>query len=286
MLKILEETLNSIASPEMIALIEYTHEIFNQFELPDYNLEFEELLSTRDNGDPSTIASDIYELTKTLQIQILNKHLIYPTEECTIDGNNVLLNCILQLDKTEYVKEVESICEYELDPTDAFVEIVAIVVGAESVEVATYVDRVEISLIKKIKDLMIRRDSVENIEDNEHVSVQKKVERYKNFADLQNKEKPIIHKLIEQGLPASIEFSSYIEQIRPLITSEDPVIIAREYICAAMLSIDVSPNPRDRLKNELNRIYVDIDKITPIFLEIEKQLLDYDIRMTSGVKVK
>lgn len=286
MLKILEETLNSIASPETIALINYTHELFDQFELPDYNLEFEELLSTRDNEDPSTIASDVYELTKTLQIQILNKHLIYPVEECSIDGNNILLNCILQLDKTEYLKEVESICEYELDPTDAFVEIVSIVVGTEAVEVATYVERVEVSLITKIKALMIRRDSIENVEDNEHVAVQVKVQNYKNFADLQNKEKPIIHKLIEQGLPASIEFSDYIEQIRKLITSDDPKIIAREFISAALLSIDVPSNPRDRLKIEINKIYSEIDKITPIYLEIEKQLLDFDIRMTSGVKVK
>jgi len=283
MLSILKETLDSISSPEFSFLIEETHDIFDKFELPDYTLEFDELLATRDNADPSSISTEIYQLSKTFQEQILKQHLIYPNSENTLDQNNQLLNCILLLEKTEYIEEVQAVCEYEEDPIEALIEIVSIVVGIPSVEAATYLESVEKSTINKIKEIMNTRASIELIEDTPEITIAKRVDRFKLFADVQNNDKPIVQKLIEQGVPQSVDFSFYCNAIQKESSDMNPSQIARELICAAFISNDVPANPRTEIAKVLDKTYNDINITTPISIQVEKQLLDFEIKNRSGV---
>ena len=285
MLEILREHLDKTADPLFINNIDEAHALFDSFELRDYTLEFEELLSTADNSEISNLNDNINELTRVLQNQILNTHLIFANEDCQVHNLNLLLKSIQQLESTEFTNEVLSICENEEDPTDAFVETVALVMGLSAEDVVTYVERVEPSLIKKIIELMNTRSHVENMNVVDHTTIQSVLARYNEFCNIITMDDaPLVSGYIEEGGQLGTEFKVYCQYIRERLTSKLPSDIAGEYIAAAILAGDVTTSPREIIQSTINEVYSDIDIITPILISVDKLLLDLEIRLNAGIK--
>lgn len=286
MLEILREVLNQTTGPEMVAQIDEAHDLFDQFELQDFTLEFEELLSVSDNNDAGSLNTDIYNLTRVFQDQILDQHLIILNPEITLAQANHVLRCIKLIETTEFTHEVVDIClNGTSNYTDTFVEILSTVGGLPVEEVATYIKFVEISLIKKILQLMTKRVEVEALDTIDHNSIETVVERYKLFVNnLHYENPPLTTKYISEGAMLLEPFEIYCKYIREHLTSTDPKEIASEYVAAAIISSNVPALFKESIVKQLNKLYTDIDQITPIVIAVDGYMLDMQANLTTGIK--
>ena len=285
MLQILREVLNQTATPEFIAIIDDAHDLFDQYQLEDFTLEFESLLACSDNDDMGSLNTAIYNLTRIFQDQILANHLVTLNSECTLVQANHVLRCIRMLETTEYSPEIVNICENESDATDAFVEVLSIVGGLPVVEIATYIDHVEVSLVKRIFQMATQRCEVEELAVVDHELVNSVLEKYKAFTDgLYGENPPLVSTYIAEGVQVGEPFEVYCKYIQEHLTTTKANEIASEYIAAAILAGNVSNLPRQAILEQINKVYTGIDVITPIMISVDKQLLEMQLRSNVGIK--
>lgn len=285
MLAILKETLDSQASPEFVSMIDEAHALFDDYELPDFTFEFEQILGIADNSEPGDLNTQVYELTRELQFQVLHSHLVFPSTEATVSNLNKILTALMKIEQTEFIEEVLSICENEINPTEAFCEVIALVGGYEISDIVASIEHVEISLIRRTMELMIRRKESEFLNVIDHTTRTEVINRYKDFSnDPAFPEAPLMSRYFEEGAELGLTFDTYIKYVREHLQSEKADAIAREYIAAALISCDVPKNPREVIKDKLNDVYTEIDIITPILISVDKQLLDLEIRTNAGIK--
>jgi len=285
MLAILKEVLDSQASPEFVTMIDEAHAIFDDYELPDFTFEFEQILGVADNIEPTDLNTQVYNLTRELQTQILHSHLVFPTTEATIPNLNNVLTGLMRIEQSEFIEEVLSICQNESNTTVAFCEIISLVGGYEIADIVASIEHVETSLIRKISELMSRRKETEFLNVIDHNTRADVLKRYKDFCeDPIFPELPLVSRYFEEGAELGLAFETYVKYVRENLQSDKPDVIAREYLAAALVSCDVPKNPREVIKDKLNDFYTEIDVITPILISVDKQLLDLEIRTNSGIK--
>lgn len=285
MLAILKEALDSQASPEFISMIDEAHSLFDDYELPDFTFEFEQILGVADNSDPTDLNTEVYNLTLTFQNQILHSHLVFPVESAKIPNLNKVLTALMKIEQTEFIEEVLSICEEESNSTEAFCEVIALVGGYEITDIIESIENVEVSLIKRIIELMNRRKENEFLNVIDHTTRNDVLQRYKDFSsDPSFSEQPLMSRYFEEGVEIGLTFDTYVKYVREHLNSDKADFIAREYLAAALISSDVPKNPREIVKDKLNDVYTEIDVLTPILLSVDKQLLDLEIRTNAGIK--
>lgn len=285
MLQILRDVLNQTTGPEFVAMIDEAHDQLDQYELEDFTLEFEDMLGDAGNQDAGSLTEAVYRLTRVFQIQVLNQHLIKVNDEATVAQISMILDNLRQIEKTEFISEIISIADNEVDPVQALVEIFGIISGRSPEEFFPLIEYVEGSLIKRILETTNRRYEVESLNVVDHETVNAVVKQYKDFLEgVQRAQPPLVQTYIELGAHVGESLASYCKYIQENNVSTNPADIATEYVAAALLAGDVPKLPRDAIIVELNKVYSSIDVITPILISVDKQLLDMQIRLNSGVK--
>ena len=238
MLDILREHLNMTETTEFIGMIEEAHRLFDRFNLPDYDVQFIDLIQCIDQYDAPS--QEIYTLTRSNQLTILRMHgiIIDPTsEKATITFLSKILTAILLFEDTEQVDEIDSIVTNTPDPEECVAAIFnQIDPSINPEEMMLVMSTVVHALPERILE-RVKQNAVEKV-----VAAEERVTKeYQDFIKKAVEFLGVTHVLAMAKMYTKIlDFKEYVPIIEDLVP-EDPENInkdayAREILTAAVIS--------------------------------------------------
>jgi len=278
MLDILREHLRTGAPAELATMVEQAHDLFEEFGLEDYDIGFSEILLMADNEGASESIIKIVSLTSQLQDSILSQLQIDLVDEATVSDGNKILLALRHLDNTELSAQVAQICEEVTSPEEALAEVLALVNGEEEENLVILLDSVSPSLIMKIHEVSSARALEERVlQDNEANRVY--AENLLLFSEAVDNQWLFIFEQVKHGEPMGKLYSEYHSEIiaemearqakTPLRQQEFDIKLAVQLFAAALISQDGMTNPRAVVMAELTKTYGDLDRTTPVYLELD-----------------
>lgn len=284
MLDALHEYLATASSPEYMAAVEEAYQWFERFGLDDYDTAYMDLLMTFDNMDPPDAVDQLNQLTTELQHYLLKQQEVEVDEDLTVAQLNVILKMLSDIQDSELVDDISNIVNQETDTVDRFCGLLGLMT---SVEPAMYYDQISSiseALLQKIKDQVTRNaedDPAHAIDVNANREYVGKLQEFR----LAMEDRPLIaYNLLIDGVLPGRPFSEYYDTIIPFLPTSDPKNAAVELYAAALISKDMVGDVREKILQALNKTYTSIDIITPIVVELDQLLLNYHVKLTSGIK--
>ena len=165
MLSILQDHLSLTQPPAMLELYERANELFDKFDLEDYQLRYEDLLVSADGAvdGVSTASNDaIYNLTMQFLKQIMAEHQIQLSDEASMLHYVTVLEFVRQIEQTELVQDcLDALSCDDLDNMDKFVRCMNIVTGIEEEEAMLFLEEQPDCVIKTMHNYFARRVELE-----------------------------------------------------------------------------------------------------------------------------
>lgn len=274
MLDILEQFLNEKVTSELKTTIGNSIQIFEDFNLPDYEEKYEQILMLHDSVDASTTSTAIFETTYELVTQLLNEHGTFYNEETPLDVLNNFLRAIHEIQIYDNPDDVIRTCQLDESENVVFCELISLVSEMPVEQMLIYVDKVDKSLISRIYDLML----LWNGEEHEEVSidaVKELVLRLKAFTRFIMSTDLIAVNLLTLGTSANLPYAVYLDIVGKNIEMMKNDYAAKELIGLALISSDASNNTQIAIRNNIEKYISDPIKITAIDIEVSKLLLGF-----------
>lgn len=285
MLDALDTHLKLSASPETYAAVAEANDLFEDYELQDYTLPYMDVLMTADNAEPSTITDEIVGLTIGFQVFILQQMDITLGDSLTVQQGNLLLRTMQQIETTEMVGEIYTLCDNADDNAETLCEIVALLSGEPVENLYGVITDVGDALITKIKELTAREDEDDaaTIDLERNRVLVERLMAYLNFLETRDL---AVYALILGGESVNLPYAHYRDAVMSLIPTDKPKVVAANLYAAALISSDAGENPRGIIMEGLNQYYTSVDVITPISVALEQTILNFNAQENSGVALK
>ncbi len=280
--------LRQSASPEQQAAIEEATDFFEKFELPEWQDRYVDLLMTLDNGEMGDAVQAFSALTTNLQHVMLNNFQISVHDATSIGEVNLILRTLRDLETTELVEEIKTICAEETDPVEAFAALMVLIIADPYQTADTYygfLQTVSQALIDKILETTEARTP--DIVEDEIIDVegdQALVTVLNNYMATVQVQDLMVRGLIHDGLRLNQPFQSYYERMVDFLAPVAPRKMAIELYGAFLVCKQRELDVRQVIGEALQLTYSSIDVITPIMLALDEIVLLAHIRQTSGVR--
>lgn len=288
MLTILQDHLSLTHPPEMVNLYERAHDLFEKFDLEDYQLGFEDLLvSTDGTGDGfSTVSGEaIFNLTMTYLKQITTEHQITLSGEATMLHYILVLEFIRQIERTELVQEcVDALTSEEYDNIDKFAQCMLVVSDVLEEDSMMFLENIPDCVIKTMAgyfkhrvELEVETDSL----DPEARDVYREMDKYARVIKGQNM---LSYKyLFEAEGAIGLPFEHHYKQNEAYLIQLPTQAMVYECIGFALVSEGGRDNPQKVIMDSVGKAITDLDQLTRIQYEISRTLIEYRNEVASGV---
>ncbi|MDR3392226.1 MAG: hypothetical protein P4L77_10890 [Sulfuriferula sp.] len=264
MLDILDDYLSGATTPELKESIRQAHELFDLYGLDTYEDGFVTLLHTGDQTDTGKTVDEIYDLTRSLQFQILTQHGVTIDENAPPSVLNIFLGGIKRLPSYDDGASLLGILGKMGDTMEIFAECIALVMGDSADHLHTFVENVDQSLLQMIATHVDQ--ATFSVSDEDFVFKRKLVEKYKHFVAISDISQLKLAYLLQNGLDVGHPFMVYLNLLGQEFELMEPKAIAVELVAMAIISNDRADNPRGAIQENLDKFVSNIDKITKIEL--------------------
>ncbi len=281
MLELLESHLKASASPETLDAVTKACEWFEQYELPNYQEAYTDLLMSADNTDAGDITTQIHALTQELQYSILQQLSVNTADDFSIQQGNVVLQALSDLEKTEFNDEIVVLCNGDYEPDTALCEILSVVSGQPPEYFYTFIQGIDRALIERIK-VLCEKEIAPNTDPQSNRALIERLLRFKNYKD---DTVLFIYDMLIDGEHTQLPFEQYFNAMKDRLIELKPAEIATQLFAASIVSSDACSNPRPVISTALAKTYSSADEITPIMTTVESLILKFHAEETSGVKV-
>lgn len=286
MLDMLKTYLQDNADALLTASILRALELFDEYELEDYESGYLDIMMTLDNSGLSDGIVSITDLTRTLQDLILSQMGIELSEDTKIRQANTVLEVMRNLEATDMCSDIVVICTESSEPAETLCEIIHSVSGLPAEEFYDVVFNVSDALIDRIREICEKQSSDHRSAIDREQS-RKAIERLKRFKLFIGEDVDLaIWTCIMEFTPLLQEFSLYYDKIIDKV-KEDKSIKGKaiHLFGATIVSSDAVSSPKEYIQEELNKTFTSIDEITPIMVAVQQVILDFESWESSGVKL-
>jgi len=274
MLDILRQFVSTNTTPETLEAIEDAHDLFDRLEIPNYQQEFESFLMLDDVTDNGSTIEAIYDLTKTMQHQILSDHAMIVDKECQVSLLNIFIRGILDIQEYEDKEEIIRTTELDGSPEEIMADILALVTSLTASELLIHIERVNQFTITRIREIAENKDDLP-LDDEQTEEIMKRVSKLNLFCLLVNNYNLKISFLLQHGLQANYPFTVYADMLKDDMEGMTPEQLAMEWYGMGIMSCDGFDNVPAIIKNNIDHYLSDIDEITKITMTIT----DYQIAL-------
>lgn len=271
MLDMLDSYLSDATTPELKEAVRQAHELFDLYGLDTYEDGFVTLLHTGDQTDTGKTVDEIYDLTRSLQFQILVQHGVTISEDAPMSVLNIFLGGIKRLPSYDDGAALMGILAKVSDSMEIFAELIGLVMGDSPDHLHTFVENVEQSLLQTIA-LNVDQATF-SVSDEDFVFKRDLVAKYKHFVAISDISRLKLAFLIQSGLDVGHPFVTYLNLLGGEFELMEAKPIAEELVAMAIISSDAKDNPRGAIKDHLDKFVSNIDKITKIEIETGDLLL-------------
>lgn len=288
MLPILQEHLSLTQPGAMLDLYERAMELFEKFDLDDYNLGYEDLMISADgSGDGRSLFSNeaIHQLTMTYLRQITTEHQITLSSDAGMLQYIQVLEFIKEIEFTELVQECYDALSFEdFDNIDKFARCLDMVCGIIEEDSMMFIEDIPDCVIKTMCAYFERRVMLE-VEteslDPEVRGIYRELDKYARVIKGQDMRSYKYLFDIEgaTGLPFEFHFKQNEEYLLAL------PLQAMIYECVgfALLSEGGLQDPTRVIMECVGKTISDLDRLTRVQYEISKTLIEYRNTVSSGV---
>ena len=270
MLDILRQYLTETATPEMLEALEESQRVFALFELEDHEREYEEILLNDDQVEPGDTLVAIADMTINLLRQILARHGVTLVGDLRLSTINTLVRALVDIQSYEDRVAIVNLTGLPIASEEILAECLALVCPLEVVDILSYLDNVEQTLIHRLSQINFDNHlATEDIELSSE-AVDQRIKQLKDLLRHIGSHDLYVLRLVESGVTPGYGFEVY---IAPELLSMDAKQAARELLAAAFVSREATKNPRATIASYLDKQSVEPDQATQINIELNKLLI-------------
>lgn len=288
MLAILQDHLSLTQPPAMFDLYERANDLFDKFDLEDYQLGYEDLLVTADGaGDGLRVADNtaIYNLTMQYLKQITTEHQITLNIDASMSDYIQVLEFIRQIEYTELIQDcADVLASDEFDNLDKFAKCLDIVSAIPEEDSMLFVEDIPDCLILTMKTYFDNRVALE-VEteslDPATRDVYREMDKYARI--IKGQEMRSYQYLFEEGGVIGLPFEHHYKQNEQYLTELNTQALIYECIGYALISEGGLNNPQQTIIDCLGKYSADLDSLARLQYDISKVLIDYRNEVASGI---
>lgn len=290
MLAQLQDQLAMTQPPEMMTLYERANNLFDDFDLLDYTIGYQDLLSSVDGaadglGDPRD--ESIYSLTFKYLRQIADEHQIRLSDEATMLNYITVLEFVKQIEHTELVQQcADALANDETDNLDKFGLCMLFVSSVELEDSMIYLEEIPDCVIKTMRGYFDGRVALEVETESLDPAVRQIYKELDKFVRTiagqdMHSYKYLFEQEGETGLPFPLHYKDNEDYLLKLPVQQ----LVYELIGFALISEGGLNNPQQVIMDCLGKSITDLDRITTIQYLISTTLIEYRNTIASGVGI-
>lgn len=283
MLEILEDFLKVSATPEFYNAVEKATDLFEEFELTEWDTAYTDLLMTLDNEDISEDMDKIGMLTLELQNNILRNFQISLNEDATISKTNMVLESLRMIERAENPKELLCIISDNEDPKDAFCDILAVLWGDCSDNYQPLVSQVSHELMARMKTVLKQESSFQEPTPLPVEEDRQYAKRIKSFMHACECDGLLVANHIRNGARFGLPFTHYFGLFSNYLNPTRHAEMAREVLAMALCSSEWE-KPRETVAEALNKQYTSAEVVTRVMMALDSWLVTWHNYENSGVR--
>ena len=288
MLPILQDHLSLAVPPELMALYERVHDLFDKYDLEDYELGFEDLMVSADGaGDGISMASNeaIHKLTMTYLKQITTEHQITLSEDATMLHYIQVLEFVRQIEFTELVQECLDTLECDdLDNLDKFGRCMLLVSSIAEEDSMMFMASIPDCVIATMRSYFARRVELEVGTDQLDPAMRDVYREMDKYARVIKGQEMLSYKyLFEDEGAIGLPFEHHYKQNEKYLLSLPTQAMIYECIGFALISENGLVNPQQVIMDCVGKSLTDLEQITKLQYEISKTLIEYRNEVASGI---
>jgi hypothetical protein len=288
MLPILQDHLTQTQPPAMLDLYERAVELFEKFDLDNYNDGYVDLMLSSDGAvdGVSTFSFDsLHNLTMTYLKQIATEHQITLSSEATMMHYVLVLEFIKNIEYTELVQECYDAlsCE-DFDNLDKFARCLDIVSDICEEDSMMFLDQVPDCVIQTMRDYFARRVELEVTTDRLDPSIRAVYKEMDKYARVIKGQEMVSYKyLFDVEGAIGLPFEHHFRQNEAYLLNLPLQAMIYECVGFALISEDGLKDPQRIIMECVGKSISDLDRLTKIQYEISKTLIEYRNEVASGI---
>lgn len=269
-------------------------EIFDDYEIEDYDTPFMDMMHVFDNSDYATFISEFESKISNTLLTIIEEHGLRLVDDVSIGDVVEIAKALLDIqsyeDKESIIRTLET--EYE-DDVEKLAELFSLVSSFDVQRLSTIVDDFNNGIFSTLEKYV----NTEDTDVSEAVVVtdidKAIVSNLRNYRTFVEDDQLIIFKVIEMGFSVGLEFSLYGRYLKRFIQEFDDIEkMAKEYFGVLIASKESHNNPLgyyrrvsseyiddlniiSKVDNALAKIYNDFDKFKTQLVESQTNKKEY-----------
>lgn len=288
MLSILQDHLSQTQTPEMLTLYMRANDLFDKFDLEDYQLAFEDLLVSADGAvdGVSVLSSDaIYNLTMSFLHQITTEHQITLSSSASMLNYIDVLEFVRQIEYTELIQEcLDAVNCDDIDNLDKFSRCMLIVNSIPEEDSMLYLEMIPDCVINTMHSYFAHRVELEVITEALDPSVRDVYREMDKYARIIKGQEMLSYKyLFDEDGVVGLPFNHHYRQHEVYLLGLPLQAMVYECIGFALLSEGGLTNPQQIILESVGTAITDLDRLTRIQYEISKTLIEYRNEISSGI---
>lgn len=288
MLPILQDHLSQTQPPEMMTLYERAIEMFDKFDLEDYQLGYEDLLMSSDGaGDGVSILSSdsIHRLTMQFLLQITTEHQITLSDDATMLHYILVLEFVRQIEFTEFIQECyDALSCDDMDNLDKFSRCMLLVTDVPEEDSMVFLKMIPDCVISTARGYFGRRVELEIDTEKLDLTTRDVYREMDKFARVIKGQEMISYKyLFDEDGVVGLPFSHHYRQHEQYLLALPLQAMIYECIGFALLSEGGLTNPQQIILESVGAAITDLERLSRIQYEISKTLIEYRNEVSSGI---
>jgi hypothetical protein len=288
MLAILQDHLELTTPPAMYDLYVRANNLFDKYDLEDYQLGYESLLVSADGAvdGTSTASNDaIYTLTMQYLKQIMAEHQISLSTEATMLNYIQVLEFIKQIEFTEYIQEcVEALSCEDFDNLDKFSRCLLVVCDIPEEDSMLFLNYIPDCVINKMNEYFTNRVELEIQTDRldpETRDIYREMDKYSRV--IKGQEMRSYKYLFDEEGALFLPFEYHYRSNEEYLGSIPLQAMIYECIGFALLSEGGLENPQKIIMDCVGKYITDLEQLTHVQYEVSKTLIEYRNEVASGI---
>jgi hypothetical protein len=269
MLSILQDHLSQTVPPAMMELFERANDLFEKFDLEDYQLGYEDLLVSSDGAvdGASTCSSEaLYNLTMQYLKQITDEHQITLNPEAQMLQYILVLEFIRQIEFTELIQDcLDALACEDFDNLDKFTMCMSIVSAVPEEDSMLFLDVIPDCVIRTMKDYFARRVDLEvetDMLDPEVKAVYREMDKYARV--IKGQDMRSYKYLFDEEGAIGLPFENHYRQNEAYLLKLPVQAMVYECIGFALVSEGGLTNPQQVIMDCIGRAITDLEHQDPI----------------------
>lgn len=274
--------------PVKISLFNRAFEIFDDYEIDDYDTPFMDMLGVFDNSDYCTFISEFESKISNTLLSIIKEHGINLVDDANIDTVVDIAQGILDIQYYEDKDSIARILETDYDDShEKLAELLNLVVPLEIQSTAILIDEMNDSLFNKLEVYI--SDSTEESSQALGPSDTDKliIANLKNYRSFINSdEKLIVFRVIEMGFTVGLSFDVYGRYLKRFVQDYSNIRqVAVEYFAALIAAKESHNSPLNYYRKISSEYIDDLELISKIDVELTKVYNEFDKFKTKMVEL-